>query len=48
MSDDETPDTPAEETPEAPKTAAEAAGNVFGRLKHPVSTSGSPRQRSTI
>lgn len=45
--DDETPDTPAEETPEAPKTAAEAAGSVFGRLKHPVSTSGAPRQRST-
>jgi ubiquinol-cytochrome c reductase iron-sulfur subunit len=42
-------DTPPEETPreEPPKTAAEAAGSVFGRLKHPVSTSGAPRQRST-
>jgi ubiquinol-cytochrome c reductase iron-sulfur subunit len=45
---DETPDAPADESGhEPPKTAAEAAGSVFGRLKHPVSTGGAPRQRST-
>jgi ubiquinol-cytochrome c reductase iron-sulfur subunit len=41
----ETPETPAQSEP--PKTAAEATGSVFGRLKHPVSTSGAARQRST-
>ncbi|MDQ1685509.1 MAG: ubiquinol-cytochrome c reductase iron-sulfur subunit [Frankiaceae bacterium] len=39
--------TTPEEPQEPPKTAAEAAGSVFGRLKHPVSTSGAPRQRSS-
>jgi ubiquinol-cytochrome c reductase iron-sulfur subunit len=41
---DETPEVTG---PEPPKTAAEAAGSVFGRLKHPVSTSGEPRKRSS-
>jgi ubiquinol-cytochrome c reductase iron-sulfur subunit len=35
-----------QEGQEAPTTAAEASGSVFGRLKHPVSTSGEPRERS--
>jgi len=32
---------------DAPKTAAEAAGSVFKRAQHPVSTSGAPRERGT-
>jgi len=32
---------------EAPKTAAEAAGNPLKRAQHPVSTSGEPRERGT-
>jgi ubiquinol-cytochrome c reductase iron-sulfur subunit len=47
---DETPETagtPDEPGTEAPKTAAEASGSVFGRLKHPVSTGGAARQRSS-
>jgi ubiquinol-cytochrome c reductase iron-sulfur subunit len=32
---------------DAPKTAAEAHGSVFDRLKHPTSTGGEPRERGT-
>ena len=30
---------------EAPRTAHEASGSVFGRLKHPTTTGGEPRER---
>jgi ubiquinol-cytochrome c reductase iron-sulfur subunit len=32
---------------EAPRTAAEAAGSVVGRLKHPTTTGGEPRERGS-
>jgi len=34
-----------ENNDDAPKTAAEASGNVFDRLKHPTTTGGEPRER---
>ena len=47
MTSDDTPETTGNDSgQDAPKTAAEASGSVFGRLKHPVSTSGEPRRRT--